>query len=81
MPIVLYNIVLYFSQFHFFGQYGRFLLDINVMAHVISGHIYNCQSQNYQLPLPIDRFFLCPPPPQPTPSQPIKHFLINTHQV
>lgn len=44
------------------------------------GHIYNCQSQNHRLPLHIDRFFQCPPPPQPTPNQPIKHFLINTHQ-
>lgn len=72
--------MLYFSLFHFFSQYGGFLLDINLMVYVISGHIYNGQSQNHQLPLPIDRFSLCPPPPQPTPSQPIKHFLINTHQ-
>lgn len=78
--IVLCNLVFYFSLFHFFGQYCRFLLDTSLMAHVFRGHVYNCQSQNHQLPLHIGRFFLCPPPPRPTPNQPIKHFLINTHQ-
>lgn len=63
-----------FISLHFI--YLVIILD----GSVFGANIYNCQSQNHQLPLPIDRFFLCPPPPQPTPNQPIKHFLINTHQ-
>ncbi len=77
--IVLCNFIFYLSLLNCFHQYCRFLLGINLMAHLFRGHVYNCQSQN-QLPLHIGRFFLCPPPHQPMPNQPIKHFLINTHQ-